>query len=455
MTHFEILIIGGGPAAITIAKNLGHRKNIGIIRPEDYSMIYCAMPYVVEDILPIEKTFKKDELVTDAGAALIRDTVENIDFERKTVYTIRGEMYEYEKLVIATGAAPVFPKIEGRDLKGAMTFKSEKDLRNILSISRNGLQKVVVVGAGAIGIELAQAFNKIGIETHIVDMEESILPNMMDYEMVEEAQERLIASGVNVHLRNRVVELKGAEKVDEVIMGQGESIAFHPIDECSTAERSDSIHGLVVFAVGMRPNVDLFLDSGLEIGRQGIVVNERMETNIKDVFAVGDCVQFTSGITNEVLSGKLATNAVPMGKVLAKNLLGENREYRGFFNGAATKVGNLFLGGTGIPEKLAKGKFETVTGYSELTTTFPIMPDARKVRMKLIADKKTGKIIGGQVASGSPVADKVDLITMALQFGITVRELTGFSYSSQPYQSFFPANNLMVAAVEDILKKLS
>ncbi len=93
-------------------------------------------------------------------------------------------------------------------------------------------------------------------------------------------------------------------------------------------------------------------------------------------------------------------------------------------------------------------------GHSELTTIFPIMPEAKKVRMKLIGDKQKGRILGGQVASGNPVTDKVDLITMAIQYGLTLEDLTRFSYSAQPYQSFFPANNLLVTAAEDMLKKM-
>ena len=99
--------------------------------------------------------------------------------------------------------------------------------------------------------------------------------------------------------------------------------------------------------------------------------------------------------------------------------------------------------------------YDVVIGYAEFTTAFPIMPTAKKVRLKLIADKKTHKIIGGQIISGEPVADKVDQITMAIQFGITVEQLTLFSYSSQPYQSFYPAHNLIVKAAEELLRKFN
>jgi len=448
---FDVLIIGGGPAAITIVKTLAGKKKAAVIRPEDHSMIYCAMPYVIEKILPMEKTFKKDELVTSTGAELIRDTVTNVDFGAKSVFTVSGEEYRYDKLVIATGASPVLPPVPGKDLEGVMTFKTEPDLRKILAETENGLRRAVVVGAGAIGIELAQALQSVGVETHLVDMETQVLPNLVDGDMAKEAMERLTAMGIHLHLGERVTALKGEKAVRELVFDSGKSI------QLDSDENSDPVgkgRGVVVFAVGVRPEVDLFRDTDLEIGRDGIVVNERMETNIEDVYAAGDCVQFTNAITGEITNGKLATNAVPMGRVAAKNLLGEKAAYKGFFNGAATKVEDLFIGGTGLSETSAVGKFDIVTGEAELTTMFPIMPGTSKVRLKLIADRTTGRILGGQVSGGAPVADKVDLVTMAVQNGLTLDDAAMFSYSAQPYQSFFPANNLLVAAAEDAKKKL-
>jgi len=169
----------------------------------------------------------------------------------------------------------------------------------------------------------------------------------------------------------------------------------------------------------------------------------------------GDCAQFISGITGELTEGKLATNAVPMARLLAKNMLGADREYAGFYNGAATKVGSLFVGGTGLSETAAKKNFDVVTCHSELTTTFPIMPEAKPVKMKLVADRKTLRVLGAQVISGNPVTDKVDLITLAIQSKLTMIDLANFSYSAQPYQSFFPANNLIVACAEGILDKVN
>ena len=159
MNKYDLLIIGGGPAGITLTKNIKNKRDIGIMRPEDHSMIYCAMPYVIEDLLPYEKTLKTDEIVTDTGADLIRDLAVEIDFENKIVKTAKDDEYGYNELIIATGADPILPPIAGVELDGVMTFKSENDLKEILAIVGSGVENVSVVGAGAIGIELAQALN--------------------------------------------------------------------------------------------------------------------------------------------------------------------------------------------------------------------------------------------------------------------------------------------------------
>ncbi|MCD6386468.1 FAD-dependent oxidoreductase [Candidatus Sumerlaeota bacterium] len=442
MEKYDVITIGGGPAGITIARVLGGKMKVGIIRPEYKSMIYCAMPYALEGLLPIEKTFKKDELVTDSGADLIRGSVTRVSFEDKTVTLDNGEIYQYDKLIIATGADPILPPIKGVELKGVFTFKTQHDLELIdTSIKQRGVKKAVVVGAGAIGIELAQAFNHVNVECHLVDMAGSVLPNLIDADFSEEIQNELEELGIILHLNSKVTSVSGTEYVEGISLDTGEEISLKP-------------SGIVVFAVGMKANTKLFENTPLKIGKHGIIVNNKLETNIKDVYAVGDCTQFVSGITGEVVLGKLATNAVPMARTLAKNLLGDNRIYKGFYNGAATKVGKYFVGGTGFTESALKGKFDVITGNARLTTIFPVMPGAKMIKMKLIADKNTLRILGGQIVGGSPVTDKIDTITLAIQHNLTARDLTSLAYSAQPYQSFFPANNLIVACAEDILTKL-
>ena len=442
MTDYEVLVLGGGPAGITIAKTLDGAKDLAVMRPEDHSMVYCAMPYVIEDLLPMEKTLKEDSLVTDTGADLIRDYAVDVDFDEQVVTTGAGDKYGYEELIIATGASPVLPPVEGTDLDGVTTFKHEEDLNRILNQVDSEVEEAVVVGAGAIGIEMSQALNEAGLETHLVDMEESILPHLLDAEMVTEGEEQLEELGINLHLGAQIDSLNGTEKVEQVKLADDETIDFGPQG------------GLVVFAIGMQPNVEFVEDSDLEIGQLGIKVNSKMETNLDNVYAVGDCVEYKSAITDEVTGGNLATNAVPMGRLLAQNLLGADREYEGFYNGCATKVNDLFVGGTGLLEKEATEDYDIVVGKAEFTTAFPIMPFAKPVKAKLIINRDNLEILGGQIVSGEPATDKIDKITMAIQYGIDAEELLDFSYSSQPYQSFFPAHNLLVKAAENALSKI-
>jgi len=453
---YELIVIGGGPAGITLAKKLGSKINMAVIRPEDHSMIYCAMPYVIEDLIPIEKTFKKDELITDSKADLIRGYVEEIDFDMKKVRISDGTWLKYEKLVIATGAKPFIPPVRGCDQNGVLSFKTERDLLALIDFAKekNGLKYAVIVGAGAIGIELAQALKAADIEVTLVDMEKSILPGLIDPEMAELPTGALIKKGIRIVLGAEVTELSGSEYVENVHLNNGKVIKFDNLDEC-TVESNSKINRVVVFSVGMTPDISFIKDKKLKTGKGGICVNGRMETSIENVYACGDCVEFESGITGKIVPGKLATNAVPMAKVLARNLLGEDCEYPGFFNGAATKIYDSFIGGTGLTESSAKKYgYKTVVGYSESTTRFPIMPGAKKLNIKLITDSGTGILIGGQIVSGEPVTGNIDLLTYAIQNKSNIRDLAKLSYSAQPFQSFFPAANAVVLAAEDIINKI-
>jgi NADH dehydrogenase/NADH oxidase (H2O2-forming) len=452
MDHYDVIVIGGGPAAISFVKTMGNAQKTAVIRPEDHSLIYCAMPYAIEGLLPMAKTFKKDELVTDTGAVLVRDTVTKVDLKGRVLQTMTGKQYGYDRLVIATGARPVLPPLPGSDLAGVFTFKTEDEMRAIQRVVDAGIEKAVVVGAGPIGVELAQAFSAKGIETHIVDIASRILPNILDEDMAEEPQEQLAEHGIRLHLGHGVSALHGNPFVEEVVLDNGSTIRFDQSEDCETESCSGRQLGIVVFSVGVKPNVELFVDSGLALDKQGIVINDRLETNIPGVFAIGDCASYTSGITGEPMPGKLATNAVPMGKILGRGFNGKPASYVGFYNGSATKIGKWFVGGTGFTVEQAARRFPVNVGTADLTTTFPIMPSSRRVRMKLVMNAETGMLVGGQVVSGEPVADKIDQLTMAIQYGIPVEKLVDFSYASQPYQSYYPADNLIAHAARDALK---
>ncbi len=445
----DVIILGGGPAGITFARN--YRKlrpgaEMAMFRPEHRSMVYCAIPYCIEGELDMEKLFKKDELVTGIGVELIRRSAVSVDFEKKTVTDETGERHGYRTLFICTGAVPVRPRMPGADAPNVFTVKTGRDTSEIIAKIAGGARRAVVVGAGAIGIEQAQAYRKKGIETWLVEAGPNVLPNMVDADMAGPPQKELESLGVKVLTDTRVESLfASAAGVDEVFLSGGDSVKLDPVRD------------FVCFAVGMVPDTALFLDSKLAMDRDGVIVDQAMRTNIPGVLAAGDCCSFKSAIDGAPIGGKLATAAVPMAKVAARTAAGLKDSFPGFYNGAATCVGRWRVGATGFTAAAAvKRGLEVVTGHGEATTTFPIMAEAGPLKVKIVAERSTLRVVGGQVLSdGFPATDKTDILTLAIQRRMTLKGLSRLAYSAQPLQSFFPAANAIVLACENALDALS
>jgi NADPH-dependent 2,4-dienoyl-CoA reductase/sulfur reductase-like enzyme len=260
--------------------------------------------------------------------------------------------------------------------------------------------------------------------------------------MAEGAAQDAASLGVNVKLGTAVTAVEGGKYAAKALLSDG---SFIELGE----------HDPVIFCVGVRPVTGIFEGTELAMDKDGIIIDSRMRTNIEGVLAVGDCASFVSYIDGRPAGGKLATNAVPMGKIAAYNLIGRNYEYKGFINGAITKTKNLRMGGTGFTEEEAKNRgYSVICGFGETTTRFPIMPEVKKVKVKLVADTATGRIIGGQVVGGEGIPGRIDTISLAIQNAMTAGELFNFSYCAQPYQSFFPAGNAIVMAAEMIMNKM-
>jgi NADPH-dependent 2,4-dienoyl-CoA reductase/sulfur reductase-like enzyme len=444
MKHSDLLVIGGGPAGITFSrklKNLKPETTITMLRPEAYSMVYCAIPYAIEGLFDPTKVFKKDELVTGVGVNLVQRKAVKVDLKAKRVVDDQGETYEAETLFLATGASPIRPPIPGADAENVHTVKTQQDMEALIANVQGGAKRAVVVGAGAIGIEQAQAYCERGIETWLVDMAPRVLPAMLDDDMTEAVHQTLRENGIHLLLSAQVSSIEKQGNRAARIFIEGEE----PIE-------LDPALDFVCFSVGMKPDIELFEGQGLEINRDGIVVDSRMRTSIPGVLSAGDCCSYTSLIDEQPIGGKLATNAVPMAKIAARVLAGKDDEYLGFVNGAATCAYDLRLGATGFTEELARQRgFDVVVGWGETTTLFPMMPSAGSLKVKIVADAKDLRIIGGQVVSTLPTTDKVDTLTFAIQHRTTLKGLAKLSYSAQPWQSFFPARSAIVEACENAL----
>ena len=447
-TKTDVLVIGGGPAGITFSrtlKKLRPETSITMLRPEEHSMVYCAIPYAIEGLFDPEKAYKKDSLVTDVGVNLVRTHAVNVDFDNKRVTDSDGIVFQYETLFIATGAVPVRPPIPGVDARNVFAIKTQNDMLALLDRIKAEAKKAVVIGAGAIGIEQAQAYRENGLETHLVDIATRVLPNMIDGDMVGPLHTVLTEKGIKLALGVGVEKMETVDnQVFQIKLTNGDVIALDPDKD------------FVCLSVGMKPDIALFNHPNLKVDRDGIILDARMRTSLPNVYAAGDNSHFHSAIDGKPIGGKLATNAVPMAKVAARNVAGIQDEYPGFFNGAATCAFQYRIGATGFSEELARQRgFETVSGHGATTSVFPMMPGATELKVKIVAAAQSGRVLGGQVLGEIPTADKVDTITLAIQQGLTLKQLARLSYSAQPWQSFFPARNAIVEACENALELLA
>lgn len=446
-TKTDVLVIGGGPAGITFAreiKKLKPKKTITMLRPEQHSMVYCAIPYAIEGLFEPEKVYKKDELVTEVRVNLIQRKAAKVDLKARHVVDEAGDEYSADLIFIATGASPIIPPIPGADAENIYTVKTQKDMETLISSVKKA-RRAVVVGAGAIGIEQAQAYRALGIETFLLDLAPRVLPAMLDDDMAESVHRVLEENGVTLMLSAQVSGIeKNGRKAERVMTQGGKSIDLDPEKD------------FICFSVGMKPDMELFEGQGLNINKDGIVVDSRMRTNFPGVYAAGDCCSYLSVIDGKPVGGKLATNAVPMAKVCARVVADKDDEYPGFINGAATCAWDLRIGSTGFTDELAKQRgFETVTGRGATTTLFPMMPGADSLKVKIVADARDLRVMGAQVISGLSATDKIDVITLAIQNQLTLKDLSRLSYSAQPWQSFFPARSAIVEACENALDNFS
>ena len=449
----DVLIIGGGPAGIQASRMLKLKNpewDVTVLRPEPYSMVYCAIPYALEGLFSADKTFKKDDLLTEVGTNLLRLKAVRVDPEQHQVDLEDGSTISYGKLFICTGATPILLPVPGNDLGNVYTVKTGDDMIRLMERLSGGLDvdvedaattipeglRAVVVGAGAIGLEQATAFRARGAEVHLVEMQDRPLPVMLDGEMCSKMiTDEILKTGIHFHSGVSLTEMIGEKECETVVLSDGTRI------ELQTGR------DFIVLAAGMKPTINFLNLDHFDHTRDGLIVDSQMRTNVPDIWAAGDCVTFHSGIDGKPIGGKLATNAVPMAKVAAQDMMGIKADYPGFYNGAVTVMGHLRIGGTGFTESFALARgLKVFSTTAELSTRFPMMPDKGWIRLRLVFEEETLRLVGAQMVGTDAIAERVDLLTLAIQHSLTAADLTQLSYSAQPWQTFFPAKNVIVEA---------
>lgn len=417
----KLVIIGGvagGASAAARARRLSESAEILVIeRGPDVSFANCGLPYHIGDVIP-----RRDKLLVTTPERLrdrfrldvrTRSEVEAIDRQRKTVRIhdlCTGRVYEesYDKIILSPGAAPFRPSIPGVDLPNVLTLRSLADADRIKQVVDSGTKRAVIVGAGFIGLELAENFVHRGIATTVLDRSQQVLPPF-DPEMTTPLVAALADKGV------------------ELLLGQtAEAIAPAPEGMAVTLTCGDTRPAqLVVLGIGVRPENKLAVQAGLEVGpRGGIRVNEYLQTSDPDIFAVGDAIETTDFGTGERTQVPLAGPANRQGRIAADNVFGRHTKYRGTQGTAILGFFGTTLAMTGLSEKTLKrlGKpYRKVYVHPAHHATY--YPGAEGMSLKVLFDPSTGKLLGAQAVGGAGVDKRIDVLAVAIQAGMTVFDL--------------------------------
>lgn len=386
-----------------------------------------------------------DKKLQGAGINVVQDEVTRVDAAKKMVFTAGGKEFSYDKLYLATGSSSFVPPIEGNDLEGVMTLRGQADAARIRSsIAENKARNFVFIGAGFISMEIATLLAENNDESYnisIIELMDRPLPLMLDKDMADSVKEYLEEKGLQIRTGEKVEKLVGENgKVTGVVLASG--------------ERLDA--DMVFMNVGVRPNIELAKEIGLEMGRFGIKVNSFQETSDPDILAGGDCVEKFNFITKKPTPGQLRGPAVVQGRLAAKRLAGFDVEFPGVLDAGGCKMFDMTITATGFTEEnAAKEGFETVCATVETRSKHGMIPGMKPWKLKLVFDRKSQKLIGGQIVSHAIApAREIDAVTAFILGGKTIPELTTFTSACNPDISSEPSMEPITIAAEHALQKL-
>jgi NADPH-dependent 2,4-dienoyl-CoA reductase/sulfur reductase-like enzyme len=410
----RLVILGGvaaGTKAASRARRLDSDMEITVYQEEpEPSISECGLPYLLSGVVEDRDDLvaRTPEKFAEKGIeVLVRHRVERIDATDKMLSILdlkTGEAFEdtYDRLVIATGARAVLPPVPGTELEGVFKLRFLTDSDEIARyIQEQSPSKATIVGGGYIGLEVAENLCRLGMKVSLIEGEDRVA---LTYgpEVSERVEAELEANGVDVYTGEKVDEFTGEGRVRGVKFGDKEL-------------QTD----LVIVGVGIRPNVELAAETGVEIGITGaLLVDRHMKTNVPDVWAAGDCAETTNLVSGRPTWVPLGDTANQMGRVAGTNAAtgDETLEFPGILGTGIFKVFDLGVGKTGLSEKEAEDAgFEVVSAGLEANDRAAYYPGAGKVFLKLISDRATGRLLGAESAGSG--ADKLTDICAAALWG--------------------------------------
>ena len=446
----RILVVGSGAAGMTAASSAREQDaqaEITVVT-EDYHISYspCAIPFVIdgtikdfESIVMHTPEFYKNQRNIEV---LTQTKATSVDSERKACVLSNGTTKTYDALIIATGGSVMVPPVEGVRLPGVFSVRSIDDGEAIQAAVRN-VSSVVIAGAGVIGLEMAIALKKLGKHVIVVEMLPQVVPRILDADMAEVVQRHCESIGLRFILKTPLGRVIGKERVEEVMAGS-EKLA------------SD----MVILATGVRPNLELPNQLGLEIGALGGVrVSPSLQPYrkgrpVKDIYLAGDVIMCDSAAINGPTMSQLGSSAVRQGKVAGINAAGGHALYPGSLGSWISQLGDLQAAGTGLSRGLADYYGVSIAeGKAVGLTRARYYPGGRQITVKLMAERSSRRIVGAQIVGGEEVTGRINWLSGAILARVAVEEFVA-SYENAYCPPTSMVKDVVVSAAEDLQKRL-
>lgn len=416
----RIVVIGAnhaGTAALnTILDNYKDKEVIVFDSNDNISFLGCGMALWIGKQIPSADGlfYCSKSVFENKGATVYMETkVDHIDYDQKVVYALGkdGTKYEqqYDKLILATGSLPISPNIEGKDLENVQFVKLYQNARDVIEkLKDESIKNVVVVGAGYIGVELAEAFCRVDKNVTLIDTMDTCLSGYYDPEFTQMMSKNLADHGIKLAYGESVEKLTGNGRVEKVVTNKNEYKA-----------------DMVVLGIGFRPNNELG-KQGLELfGNGAYLVNKKQQTSRPEVFAIGDCATVFDNATQKTSYIALATNAVRSGIIAAHNACGTALESVGVQGSNGISIWNLKMVSTGITltKAIKLGYDAAAADFEDYQKPGFIEHDNYKVKIRIVYDKNSRVVLGAQIASEYDISMAIHMFSLAIQEQVTIDKL--------------------------------
>ena len=453
----KIVIIGGVAGGATTAARIRRSdekaETVLIEKGKYISYANCGLPYYIGDVIKErEKLFvQTPESFGNRFRVDVRTENEVIFIDRKrktiTVRQTSEDTYEesYDRLLISTGATPVRPPLPGIDSDGIFTLRNVADTDRIKSfINTHQVRRAVVIGAGFIGLEMAENLHHLGAQVSIVEMGNQVMAPI-DFSMAALVHQHLMEKGVNLYLEQAVASFEKVGKEIKVVFKNGQSI----------------IADIVILSIGVRPETTLARAAGLTIGEAGgIAVNEHLRTSDESIYAIGDAIEYAHPLTGKPWLNYLAGPANRQGRIVADNMLGAQTTYEGSIGTSIAKVFDMTVASTGLPGKrLRQAGISYVSSTTHSSSHAGYYPDALPMSIKITFSKETGKLYGVQIVGYDGVDKRIDEMALVIKHQGTIYDLMQIEQAyAPPYSSAkdpaaiagYVAENILLGKVQPV-----